>query len=307
MELNSEDRPMRTTRTLFLITAAAAALAWAGCGAESGDPGGSDGDSVRRGDVVSGPDTPPPDAPPPDTPPDTPPGIDTVESPPCEGPGLAGRVVRSDGSPIGGAKLFLCGVVGGSETCNGNTADDHGGFAFETLDPGYTHLEVNATLAGVQLGKLFAGYSLAVDPSGPECVDMGQIVLQELPGGETVITGDGGVIQIGAVTLEFPAGCPVFPDFSPQGDVGGAAVEVEEAYWVPEGAVMAVALHPFKAHCDAGVTVRVSADASFAAPVLLYNDLELGGAHEVGAMTADGDGWSLEAAVPDLTWIWVTD
>ncbi|MFH1530278.1 MAG: hypothetical protein ABIK09_06020 [Pseudomonadota bacterium] len=232
---------------------------------------------------------------------------ETIDPPACEGPGIAGQVVKVDGAPIGGAKLFLCGTVNGSETCNPRTTDGQGFFSFQTLDPGYNHIEVNATLAGIQAGTQFVGYSLAVDPSGTDCLDMGQIGLQELPAGDTVVTADGGVVQFGAVTLEFPPGCPVFPDYSGDGAVGGAEVEVAGAYWAPDGAVLAAAFHPFKAHCEAGVTVRVAAVAGLSGPTLLFNDLDHGGALEVGPMVPDGDGWVLEGAVPDLTWIWVVD
>ena len=299
------------------------ALAFLLVGCDSG--GGSAADVVPGGLDTAAPETTAPetraeetraaDLPAEDVPPgddvppglDVPPGEETVEPPVCEGPGITGRVVQVDGSPIGGAKLFLCGVVNGSETCNPRTADDQGIFSFQTLEPGYTHLEVNATLAGVQLGTQFAGYSLGVDLSGPECLDMGQIVLQELSGGDAVVTAVGGTVQIGSLTLEFPPGCPVFPDFSDQGDVGGAMVEVAAAYWAPDGAVLAAAFHPFKAHCPAGVTVRVDGSVGLAAPTLLYNDLDHGGALEAGAMMPDGEGWVLAEAVPDLTWIWVVD
>ncbi len=291
------------------------ALACVGCDGGGGSNGGEPGE-----DTVVGVDTTPEDVAldtpqPLDTPVgvDTPAGEDTLvpedtDTPPtCEGPGLMGTVVKADGTAIGGAKLFLCGTVDGSETCNPRTADDKGYFSFQTLAPGYTHLEVNATLAGFQQGTQFVGYSLALDLSGPDCVDMGQIVLQELPAGEIVVTADGGVVQFGDLSLEFPPGCPVFPDFSDEGAIGGAAVDAAAAYWAPEGAVLAYAFHPFKAHCDAGVTVRVAAAAGLTAPTLLYNDLDHGGGYELGAMAPDGDGWVLENAVPDLTWIWVLD
>ena len=287
---------MRLIRTLIFLSALI--LVVAACG---GDDGGNTGEDTTAPDT-SGTDTPMEDSPMPDT----------IEPPACEGPGIMGQVVQVDGNPIGWAKLFLCGVVNGSETCNPRTADDQGYFSFQNLEAGYTHLEVNATLAGVQMGTLFAGWSLVVDPSGPDCLDMGEIVLQELPEGDDIVTADGGTIQIGPVTLDFPAGCPVFPDYSNQGKVGGILVEPADAYWAPEGAVLALALHPFKAHCDPGVTVRVDAASyEFAAPKLMYNDLIHGGAHDTGAMTyfaeADGDGWVLEAAVPDLTWIWIVE
>ena len=198
-------------------------------------------------------------------------------------------------------------MVNGSETCNPRTADDQGYFSFQNLEAGYTHLEVNATLAGVQMGKMFVGWSLVVDPSDPDCLDMGEIALQEMPEGDDVVTANGGTVQIGPVTLEFPAGCPVFPDYSDQGKVSGILVETADAYWAPEGAVLALALHPFKAHCDPGVTVRVNGTTGLAAPKLMYNDLIHGGAHDAGMMIVDGDGWIAEAAVPDLTWIWIVE
>ena len=287
-------------------------LSWGGC-----DTGGN-GNGAKE-DTVVGVDTEIPDASAPDVPvgPDVPPAgdippesatpEDTYEPPTCEGPGIIGQVVQEDGNPISGAKLFLCGTVNGSETCNPRTADHQGWFTFQSLEPGYTHLEVNSTLAGVALGKAFAGYSLLVDPTGSDCLDMGQIHLPELPTGDTVVAAEGGVVTIGPLTLEFPAGCPVFPDYSEQGEVGGAVVDAAEAYWAPDGAVLAVAFHPFKGHCDPGTTVRVDGSVGLAAPTLLYNDIVHGGAEAVGAMTPDGDGWVLEAALPDLTWIWVTD
>ena len=291
---------MRLTRAFMFLSALV--LVVAACG---GDGGGKSGEDTV-GDTTA-PDTTSPDTSGTDTPMEDSPMPDTVESPACEGPGIMGQVVQTDGSPIGGAKLFLCGVVNGSETCNPRTADDQGFFSFQNLEAGYTHLEVNATLAGVQMGTLFAGWSLVVDPSAPDCLDLGQLVLQELPVGDDIVTADGGTIQIGAVILEFPAGCPVFPDYSDQGKVGGILVEPAEACWAPEGAVLALALHPFKAHCDPGVTVRLDGTTGLAAPKLMYNDLAHGGAHDAGAMIADSDGWVAEAAVPDLTWIWVVE
>jgi len=197
--------------------------------------------------------------------------------------------------------------VNGSETCNPRTTDVQGYFSFQNLDLGYTHIEVNATLAGIKAGTQFVGYSLAVDPSGPGCVDMGPIVLQELPPGGVLVTADGGVVQFGDGTLEFPPGCPVFPDYSGEAAVGGAEVDVAEVYWAPDGAALAAAFHPFKAHCEAGMTVRVAAAAGLSAPTLLFNDLDHGDALEAGPMVPNGDGWVLENAVPDLTWIWVID
>ncbi|MBM4371275.1 MAG: hypothetical protein FJ098_06450, partial [Deltaproteobacteria bacterium] len=243
-------------------------------------------------------------APPPDS--EAPP--DATDPPPCQGPGLFGQVVQEDGTPIGGTKLFLCGVVNGAETCNPRTADASGRFSFQALAPGYTHLEVNATLAGIQLGTQFAGYSLQVDPSGPDCVDMGLITLPELPAGDAMATAAGGTVTAGPVTVELPAGCPVFPDFSPEAPVGVLLLDdPAAAYWAPPGTVLAVAFHPFKAHCAAGAAVRLDGTAGLAAPRVLYNDLLEGGATDAGPMVADRGGWVLEAAVPDLTWIWITD
>ena len=216
---------MHLTRALPLLAALILALVSAGC--DSGGGGGPAADAMNGVDTA-GPDTVNPDVVAEDTtaadvPGEDSPAAEIVDPPPCEGPGVAGQVIQAEGGPISGAKLFLCGTVNGAETCSPRTADDQGFFSFQTLDPGYTHLEVNATLAGFRMEKLFVGYSLAVDPSGPDCLDMGEIVLQELPeGGENVVTADGGAVQIGALTLEFPPGCPVFPDFSGEAAVGGA-------------------------------------------------------------------------------------
>lgn len=303
---------MHLPRSFAVFAVLILALSWGGCDG-GGNGSGPDADTTpgvdtetqedTATDVPVGPDLPVGE----DVPPESVTPADTLGPPTCEGPGIMGQVVQEDGNPIGGAKLFLCGTVNGSETCNPRTADGQGWFTFQTLEPGYTHLEVNATLAGVGLGLAFAGYSLVVDPTGPDCLDMGQIVLPELPAGEIVVAAEGGVVTIGPLILEFPAGCPVFPDYSEQGEVGGALVDVAGAYWAPDGAVLAAAFHPFKGHCDPGTTVRVDGSAGLTAPTLLYNDLVHGGAEEVGAMTPDGDGWVLEAALPDLTWIWITD
>jgi hypothetical protein len=307
---------MNLRRILTTLVFGLALTVAAGCDNGGGGDGGGGTDTVVGVDTPRGEDTPAADTGPGvDTPAaaDVPAGVDTpvaeetVDPPICIGPGIVGQVVTAAGAPISGAKLFLCGTVNGSETCNPRTADAQGYFSFQTLEPGYTHLEVNATLAGLQLGTQFVGYSLAVDLAGPDCLEMGQIVLQDLPAGDVVVTADGGVVEIGVMTLEFPPGCPVFPDFSDQAPVGGAMVDVEAAFWAPEGAVLAAAFHPLKAHCDAGVTVRVAAAAGLTAPVLLYNDVDQGGASEAGAMVPDGDGWVLEGAVPALTWIWITD
>lgn len=306
---------MNALRILSTLVLALALTVGAGCDNGGGDGGGEDAlvgvDTPAGEDTPVGVDTPVAE----DIPvgEDVPAGVDTIvpeetiEPPVCVGPGIVGQVVTAAGAPISGAKLFLCGTVNGSETCNPRTADAQGYFSFQTLEPGYTHLEVNATLAGLQQGTQYVGYSLAVDLAGPDCLEMGQIVLQELPAGDVVVTADGGTLQFGTLSLEFPPGCPVFPDFSDQAPVGGAAVDPAEAFWAPEGAVIAVAFHPFKAHCDAGITVRISAEAGLVAPTVLYNDLDHGGALELGAMAPEGGGWVLEGALPDLTWIWVID
>lgn len=248
-------------------------------------PGADQADEPRE---VSSPDGSPRDA----------------DGPTCIPPGIIGRLMDDGGQPIAGGFLFLCGIVEGKDTCNRGETGADGRFVYQNLPPGFTHMEVNAALAGNKAGRIYAGISIQVSPeSESECRDLGDIPLPTLDPGPEVSSALGGSLDLGELNLEIPPGCPFFPDYQEQAQVSFGLVSPQQSWLFDQG--LAIAFAPFGATCEQGMRLVADRD-DFLGREVLVNDLDHGGLRSIGALTPDLDG-KPAVMLPFLTWVFLGD
>ncbi len=219
---------------------------------------------------------------------------------------LTGRVLDETGEPVTKAMLVLCGEVEGLAVCIQQFAEDDGTFQYTELLQGYTHLQVMPHLAAAQSGLLYAGISFITDlPAPPATYDWGDIVLPIVEQTVNLVVADGGLLELGALSLELAPASANFPDLNLEGPVGVVRAAADQ---IPEGfeGEAAYAFYPFDTRLNEASTVRIPVDSltdvwDGEAPVQVFvNSTDLGGLYEVDAAIEEGD---LVFDISELTWI----
>jgi hypothetical protein len=294
------EAPMKPILLLALF-----ALFLGGCSSSGGDSDVSDTSALDLGSVDAAPEVAS-DATV-DTLPDL--GLDTV-APACVAPGMVGTILDPAGAPIPGVRLFLCGETeDGQASCITRSTDATGAFLFSDLPAGFSHVKINSVVAGQQLGRLFGGVTMAIDPYPlPNCLDLGALTLPEFFSPPAPTAADAAVtLAADWLQVEVPAGGLAFPDYADEAVVMLAAIPPAQSPIQPADQFFAFALIPQGAAVAGGATVRVKVGQFATAPRLVTNSAETGQVLELPAPVADEApwAWKWEASLPELTWVWI--
>jgi hypothetical protein len=228
----------------------------------------------------------------------------------CLAPGLVGTIQDPAGAPIPGVRLFLCGQTeGGQASCLTRSTDETGAFAFSALEAGFSHVQINAVVAGDALGRLFGGVSLELDLYGlGECQDLGRLTLPEFAS-PPAPTSAAQALTLTAdwLRVEVPAGTLAFPDYADEAVVMLTQVPQAQSPLQPAEVFFAFAMIPHGSLVPAGATVRLKAGQFATAPRLVTNSADTGQIIDLPALVPDqGEwAWKLEASLPELTWLWI--